>query len=265
MRPLLLFLSVLPLLVAPAAGADDPAPAGAGDPVGRIAAVEGKVEAVLNGTAREVEKGEAIYQGDWIETGKDGRARVELNDETELVVGPSSRVHVDEFVYDPGSDKGKVLFEVGVGIVRFTTGVLESESYEVKTPVASIGVRGTIFDVIVAAIDFATTVIVYEGLVELRSRIAALLVQSGKASDVPNAGAAPSEPREPTEAEKKQSEDVSTPFKSERNTKNRPNVPTAVTKPTIPNTPKQPSSPGNIPSYNPSNRPSGPPRGGRNY
>jgi hypothetical protein len=35
------------------------------------------------------------------------------------------------------------------GLVRFVTGSLEKRSYTIRTPIASIGVRGTIFDLLV--------------------------------------------------------------------------------------------------------------------
>ncbi|NNL67648.1 MAG: hypothetical protein HKP30_15465 [Myxococcales bacterium] len=239
MRPLLVALSLLLWLGGSPARADDPAPSGA-DPVGEVTAVEGRVQATLGADSRRVERGEAVYRGDWIETEKKSRAKIVLHDETELVVGPGSRVHLDEFVYQPGQGSGKVLLEMGVGLLRFTSGVLEPESYEVKTPVASIGVRGTIFDVIVSAIDFATTVILREGRISVRSLVKAVNVDAeDHASEVEGAGEDPTQPREATEDEEDTTDPLKRPFKSERPTaKTRPTLPGNVTKP-----PHMPSKP----------------------
>lgn len=258
MRPL---LAVLPLLLvfagAPLAAADDPASSGA-DPVGKVTAVEGRVQATLGADSRRVERGEAVYRGDWIETEKKARAKIVLHDETELVVGPGSRIHLDEFVYEPGRGSGKVLLEMGVGLLRFTSGVLEPESYEVKTPVASIGVRGTIFDVIVSAIDFATTVIVREGRISVSSLVKAVTVDTDDhATEVDGSGEEPTQPRKATDEEEDETDPLKRPFKSELPTaKTRPTLPANVTKP--PHMPSKPDmkapppvipSPPNVPSH----------------
>ncbi len=260
MRPLLVILTLCSMLATSApSAADDPAASGA-EPVGKIVAVEKKVMATLGADSRRVGRGDAVYRGDWIETEKKARAKIELHDETELVVGPSSRIHIDDFVYEPSSGSGKVLVEMGVGLMRFTTGVLEPESYEVKTPVASIGVRGTIFDVLVAAVDFATTVILREGKIVVRGvRGMAVIDQKDDASSVESLGDEPSEPREATKDEEDQTDPLDRPFRSEIETGQRkPTLPGNVTKPrppssspdvhSIPSPPSTPSPP-NIPSH----------------
>jgi len=249
MRPLLLALFLLPWLAAPVpAAADDPAQSGATQ-VGRVAAVEGKVEATLGSSARRVERGEGVYLGDWIETQKSARAKILLNDATELVVGPASRIHLDEFVYDPGQKGGKLLVEVGVGIMRFTSGVLEPKSYEVKTPVASIGVRGTIFDLIVSS----TTAILREGIIAITTFGGTRVIdKKDHASTVETSTDEPEPQREVTDEEEKITEPLRRPFKDELpRGQGRPNIPTAVQKPNV--TPHQnqpmPSGPPKMPSH----------------
>jgi len=254
MRPLLLVLVILAAFTAsPApAAADDPAASGA-EPVGRVAAVEGKVHATLGADTRRVLRGEAVYQGDWIETEKDARAKIVLADSTELVVGPASRIHLDEFVYDPGKKKGKVLVEMGVGLLRFTSGTLEPGSYQVNTPVASIGVRGTIFDTIVAALELASTAILRQGKVGVKGTSATVVLdQEDHASTVERLGAEPEPQRPATDEEEEITEPLKKPFKDELPF--RPNIP--VQRPTLdpsqhvpstPSVPSQPNIPQNIP------------------
>jgi hypothetical protein len=260
MRPLLLFLACVPLAVGAAARADDPAASGA-EAVGRAAATEGTVRAVLGQETRRVEAGEAVYRGDWIETEADGRARIVLHDETELVVGPGSRVHLDEFVYDPADGSGRVLVEMGEGLLRFTTGVLAPEGYEVKTPVASIGVRGTIFDVLVSAVDYATTVILRKGgPLVIRSLVEQAVVEAaGKAARAARSDAPPEGPRDPTDEEEAATEPLKRPFRADRERGGRPGVPDAVQRPNV--TPKPRPDPPKAPQV-PVNR-GGPPRGPR--
>ena len=253
MRPLLVVLGLLSLL-APAAPstADDPARSGP-DPVGKVVAVEGRVQATLGADTRRVERGEAVYRDDWIETEPKSRAKIRLDDETELVVGPSSRIHLDEFVYDASAGTGQVLVEIGVGLLRFTSGVLEPEGYEVKTPVASIGVRGTLFDTIV---EFATTVILREGKISVASLVKSRIVdQADHASEVRGSGEEPSEPRPATKEEEDRTDPLKRPFRDEiQSNRLRPNLPTAVTKPNLPShSPPMPSQ------HLPPTQPKGPP------
>jgi len=260
MRPLLLALVLVPWLAAGAASrADDPVAAGP-EAVGKVAAAEGQVEALQGRDARAVEAGEAVYRGDWIETGDDGRAQIVLHDETELVVGPGSRVHLDEFVYDPGGGSGKLLVEMGEGLLRFTTGVLAPESYEVKTPVASIGVRGTVFDVLVSAVDFATTVILRQGgPLVIRSLVdRTVLETAGQAARAVRSDEPPGDPRDPSAAEETASKPLREPFHGvpgvRGNRGPRRGPPDGVTKP------RPDSKPPLKPPPIPRGKPEGPPR-----
>ncbi|MBW2314486.1 MAG: FecR domain-containing protein [Deltaproteobacteria bacterium] len=251
MRPLLLALVLLPWLAASApAEADDPAQSGA-NAIGKVLATEGKVSATLGSDTRTVERGEAVYKGDWLETDRSSRAKVLLNDDTELVVGPASRLHLDEFVYNDNSNKGKVLIEMGVGLLRFTSGKLEPESYEVQTPVASIGVRGTIFDTLVAAVTYVTTVILREGNVVIKTFGGSQTVKKkDHASSAESSTDKPEPQRKVTDEEDDLSDPLKKPFKDElpRTTK-RPRIPDAVKRP-----PVNPSHSRPGPSNRPSNR-----------
>ncbi len=61
------------------------------------------------------------------------------------MVGAKSEVKLDRFVYDPNSGNGKVVMNAGKGVFRFVSGSQNSKSYQINTPVATIGVRGTVF------------------------------------------------------------------------------------------------------------------------
>jgi len=103
-----------------------------------------------------------------LETVRDGRMDVRFLDETQLIVGPSSKVTVDRFVYDPGRGAGDATLNVGKGVMRFVTGRMASRSYKIATPSATMGVRGTDFIVAVDD-DGGTAVSVLSGGVSLTS------------------------------------------------------------------------------------------------
>jgi len=99
--------------------------------------------------ARALKTGDRIFQNENIETGADSRSQLLFRDETVLNVGPDSRVTLDRFVYDPARGGSGAAVSVGRGALRFISGNMPSQSYEIRTPAGSIGVRGTIVDIIV--------------------------------------------------------------------------------------------------------------------
>lgn len=116
--------------------------------VGVAAAVKGEVQVTASGTAaRPLKSKDKVFMGDKIETGADGQLQVLLFDETVFTLGPSSTSTVDEFVYDPATDDGKVKASMLKGIFRVVSGKVahkQPENMSVGLPAGTIGFRGTI-------------------------------------------------------------------------------------------------------------------------
>jgi hypothetical protein len=73
-------------------------------------------------------------------------------------------VKLDQFVYVGQSNGQKMTVNLAKGIFRFTTGVLDKKAYEITTPTAAIGVRGTVLDIAVQA-DTRVTLVEGQALV----------------------------------------------------------------------------------------------------
>src|SRR5262249_38083143 len=73
-------------------------------------------------------------------------AQLLFQDQTTLSVGPRSEVRLDRYVYDPHQSVGDVAVSLTSGALRFITGSQDPHSYSIRTPVATIGVRGTIVE-----------------------------------------------------------------------------------------------------------------------
>jgi hypothetical protein len=123
------------------------APAAALVDIGVAAAVRGSVNATAPGAAgRVVETGKAIYQNDKVVTGAESKLQVLLLDESAFTVGPNSEMVLDEFVFDPATADGRVAARVMKGGFRFVSGKIalkDPSRMKVATPVATIGIRGT--------------------------------------------------------------------------------------------------------------------------
>jgi hypothetical protein len=93
---------------------------------------------------------EAVSLGDQIASGAGSQLQVLLRDQSVFTVGANARMTIDKFVYDPARGASDVAASVARGAFRFMSGRSLGRagggSAAVKTPVASIGVRGTIIE-----------------------------------------------------------------------------------------------------------------------
>ena len=115
---------------------------------GVAAAVKGEVRAVTppEKAAHPLKSGDQVFMGDKIETGADGQLQILLLDQTVFTLGPSGGIVVDEFMYDPANDNGKVKASMLKGIFRVVSGKVahkKPENMSVDLPAGSIGFRGT--------------------------------------------------------------------------------------------------------------------------
>lgn len=105
--------------------------------------------AQVEGTLRLLAVPDAVHLGETIETAENGGAKFILRDQTAFTVGPGTRLILDKFVYDPERGVGEIALRNTKGAIRFFSGGLKSDSYELRTPTASVGVRGTILELFV--------------------------------------------------------------------------------------------------------------------
>ncbi|MGB0713727.1 MAG: FecR family protein, partial [Gammaproteobacteria bacterium] len=120
--------------------------------VGRLAFARGKVEVHdAEGATRRVVTGGALFRGDEVETDPGAMAVVVFRDNTRVTVRPATRFKVSSFRYrDKRPDLNNVLLRVARGGLRVLTGLVaktDNKKFSIETPVATVGVRGTNFDV----------------------------------------------------------------------------------------------------------------------
>jgi hypothetical protein len=142
--------------------------ASAGQQAGSAVAVLQATNVVGAGASRVLQVKGDVFMGDRVETGKGGQAQLLFLDNTRMVVGPNSQLVIDSFVYK-GSTASRFGISAVKGAFRFITGASEKQAYVIKTPTATIGVRGTRFDFTVDP-DGATNFALYEGSVALCDR-----------------------------------------------------------------------------------------------
>jgi hypothetical protein len=116
-------------------------------PIGRVEESIGDATATrVDGTIVSLEKDSPIYQGDIIETDAEGAVAIVFIDETTFSLGEEARMVIDELIFDPTSLEGSSTFSVVQGVFVFVSGEIAAnnpEEMEVRTPVATLGIRGT--------------------------------------------------------------------------------------------------------------------------
>ncbi len=171
--------------------------------IGEASVVVRSVQGILQAEPRPISVADPVFWQESIETGADSSARLTFLDNTTLSTGPGSQVKLDEFVYAGAAGTQKLVVSISKGVMRFVSGKMDSDAYEVRTPGAIIGVRGTAFVVRVDD-NRRTEVLVERGRVRVRDVDGGGEVSCGEnqATSVapPGKPQAPSEPGEPSPA-----------------------------------------------------------------
>ncbi len=134
--------------------------------VGDARIVVESVSGALEGQVRALVPLDRVFQDEHIETGAESATEITFLDGTTLIMGERSNLTLTEVVFDADPDDSKVILTAIEGVFKFASGNLRSEAYEVRTPVATIGIRGTVFTLVVEA-DGTTTVTALSGEVRV--------------------------------------------------------------------------------------------------
>jgi hypothetical protein len=145
--PAIVIACISPLALGQGTAADTTAEASAERPVaGKVSLVEGDVRFYdKNQQLRRPNLGDAIYEGDGIFTGKDGEVHFDMEDGGYIGVRPGTKMRVISYKAEGGEDDQSVigLLEGSFRSITGWIGKLRGNHYQISTPTATIGVRGT--------------------------------------------------------------------------------------------------------------------------
>ncbi|MBW2594855.1 MAG: FecR domain-containing protein [Deltaproteobacteria bacterium] len=121
-------------------------------PVGKFTYIAGKVDIISSGKAvKSAKMQEDVHKGDVIQVKKESKAEITFLDDSVLRIAPDTRVEISEYFVGEGRVVGILNLAAGKiqSTVRKTFGMvfgLKNQSrFEIHTPTAVIGVRGTDF------------------------------------------------------------------------------------------------------------------------
>lgn len=146
------------------------------------------------GTLRQIVLGQNVLHNEVIRTDATGQAQILMLDRTALTIGPNTTLVIDRFIYDPAAGAGDMSLTLRRGLLRFTGGALsKNQAVNVRTPVATVGIRGGIGLIEVPSDDSAAAAFLFgnEMTVSIGGALATRMARAGFGTDITSGGASP--------------------------------------------------------------------------
>jgi ferric-dicitrate binding protein FerR (iron transport regulator) len=137
--------------------------------IGTAVLIKKDVIATLGDNKRDLREGLRVHRSEYLQTGDKAQAELKLDDQTKLALGPNAGLKLDEFVIGKSGGTTTIGVNFVKGTFRFITGSQKKDAYVIETPSATIGVRGTVFDVYVDG-SGDTLVLLHQGEVNICSK-----------------------------------------------------------------------------------------------
>jgi hypothetical protein len=121
-----------------------------GETIGSIKNLRGQATVVRNQQSLPAQVGLKLIKSDILKTGSNSSIGVILRDDTLLSLGPNSEIALADFAFSPNEGRLSLVTRMTKGTAAYLTGQigrLSPQSVRFETPVATIGIRGTMFAV----------------------------------------------------------------------------------------------------------------------
>ncbi|BAE52375.1 FecR domain-containing protein [Paramagnetospirillum magneticum] len=172
----------------------DEAPAA--EPAGRVIRLQGSAEARIGVQSRPLAVGDPIRSGESLRTGSGARLLVQFSDGMELILSDGAEMKVATYEWNAAQAAGAAELALAQGSFLLRTGAvgkLPDHPLTVKTPLASVGVRGTQFWG--GPLDAPLAVLLIDGRVVVTSPAGSVeLGTPGEGTSVSGPGKAPMPP-----------------------------------------------------------------------
>lgn len=125
-------------------------PALALSPAGKTMIARGDVKAFEDAAEqRKLKRRAPIFDVDTVTTAGQSKAQFRMNDGTLLALKENTTLLISEYKYNEADSNNSAVLELVEGGLRSVTGAIKANdgTYELKTPVGSIGIRGTHYEV----------------------------------------------------------------------------------------------------------------------
>jgi hypothetical protein len=122
--------------------------------VAKVIWVKGAFSSISpDGKSRSLKKESVVYLHETLVTDENSQAQVVFTDDTLMTFHPATKFYIEVYEYKPKEEKSAVRYIMNLieGGFRTVTGLIAKtnpDSYQINTPVATIGVRGTDYSVV---------------------------------------------------------------------------------------------------------------------
>jgi len=118
-------------------------------------------EVVNVATTAQINVGDGVLRDETVRTGLESATRLVMADSTNVSLGPNAMLKLDRSVFNDDHTYREIAIRMVSGAFRFVTGHSAKTAYKITTPLATIGVRGTILDIL--SQRGSSTVVLQEG------------------------------------------------------------------------------------------------------
>ena len=129
--------------------------------VGEAVIIQNQVDRLAGSLSMPINVGDGLSRDETVRTGAESAARLVMADNTNLSLGPNATITLDRTVFNDEHSYRDIAIKLTTGAFRFVTGNSEKAAYKITTSVATIGVRGTVLDIL--SQRGKTTVVLQDG------------------------------------------------------------------------------------------------------
>lgn len=137
--------------------------------IGKVLSVKQGADVIRAGKKIRLHEGMEVASGDTISTNRTGIVQLLFVDETKIAVGPNARMVLDVSMLRGNRKAKNFTVQALGGSFRFISGKSRKRAYSIKTPTATMAVRGTTFDMWITSQN-QSAMLVIEGTVQMCGR-----------------------------------------------------------------------------------------------
>ncbi|MFI0400644.1 MAG: FecR domain-containing protein [Thiolinea sp.] len=120
------------------------------EPLGNTLLAQGSIQAERAGAQAALKRLSPVYRTDVIRSGKESTAQFRMIDDAYIDLYENSELRLHDYQFKADGKRSNVVMELISGGLRTISGAIgkqDKAAYQLKTPTATIGIRGTFYEV----------------------------------------------------------------------------------------------------------------------
>jgi hypothetical protein len=114
------------------------------EPIGNVATLTGSASVIRNSVTTPLKLKDDIFFNDTVQTTPNSTLGITFNDATTFNLKASSKMTIDNYIYEEGGSQNAGVFDIAKGTVAFVAAaVAKTGDMKITTPTATLGIRGT--------------------------------------------------------------------------------------------------------------------------